>query len=129
MVLLDSIIAHSEAGITCIAHSHLDPHNPLRISKTLSIYAGIEYAAQAMAVHSKLCAAADQPPRRGVVAVASKLQAHYPQLDSFAVPLQIDVNILVRNDTNSLCGFRLCAGEKELLCGQLTAIIIDPALA
>ena len=58
MCLLDGVTQWSEAEIVCHATSHRDPGNPLRSVDRdvngLGITAGIEYAAQAMAVHGAI---------------------------------------------------------------------------
>ncbi len=62
MCLLDAVVDWSETAISCRAVSHADPANPLRADGRLGAAAGIEYAAQAMAVHGALLAAASERP-------------------------------------------------------------------
>src|SRR6185436_4156135 len=54
MCLLDEIVSFDERAIVCRASSHRSPGNPLRCDGRLSAFAGIEYGAQAMAVHGAL---------------------------------------------------------------------------
>ena len=61
MVLLDEATAWDEARIACSARSHRDRSNPLRREGKLSSLCGVEYAAQAMALHGKLRVANDYP--------------------------------------------------------------------
>ena len=56
MCLLDAVLDWDDARITCRATSHADPANPLRADGRLGAANGIEYAAQAMAVHGALLA-------------------------------------------------------------------------
>ena len=65
MCLLDAVLEWSDTLIVCRAVSHADPANPLRAENRLGAAAGIEYAAQAMAVHGALIAGDDAPPRQG----------------------------------------------------------------
>ena len=58
MCLLDRVVAWDETRIECVAVNHRDPRHPLRSASGLLASAAIEYAAQAMAVHGALCAAA-----------------------------------------------------------------------
>ena len=57
MCLLDSVEAWDDTHIRCTATSHRDPCNPLRSRGRLAAVCGVEYAAQAMAVHGALVAA------------------------------------------------------------------------
>lgn len=56
MCLLDAVREWSGEAITCTASSHTDPANPLRADGRLGAANGIEYAAQAMAIHGALLA-------------------------------------------------------------------------
>ena len=60
MCLLDYVEAWDRERIRCRASSHRAADNPLRAYGRLGAACGIEYAAQAMAVHGALLA----PPRR-----------------------------------------------------------------
>ncbi|MCY7388737.1 MAG: 3-hydroxylacyl-ACP dehydratase, partial [Burkholderiales bacterium] len=51
MCLLDRVLQWDAHAIRCSATSHRDPDNPLREAGGLAMLAGIEYAAQAAAVH------------------------------------------------------------------------------
>ncbi len=57
MCLLDRLEAWDGDSITCFATSHRDAHNPLRRAGRLPAVAGVEYAAQAMALHGNLLSA------------------------------------------------------------------------
>jgi predicted hotdog family 3-hydroxylacyl-ACP dehydratase len=127
MVLLDSITAYDQAHITCTAVSHLAHDNPLRVSGRLSVYAGIEYAAQAMAAHTRLLSAESPAtaPRRGVLAVASKVKAYTHWLDDVAGPLTIKSAIVAQTSDSSLCRFSVSRNTQVLLQGQLTVTLTD----
>jgi len=56
MCLLDEVIDWSAARVSCRSGTHREPDNPLRAFGRLGIACGIEYAAQAMAVHGALVA-------------------------------------------------------------------------
>lgn len=123
MVLLDEVLDWDAERIRCLAHSHHRPDNPLRDGGQLSIYAGIEYAAQAMAAHAGLSATGDGPARRGYVATVSKLRAHTARLDDQPAPLCIEARRLVANDESSLYRFELGAQGEPLLSGQLLVVL------
>jgi len=66
MCLLDHVSNWDAQSITCMAVSHQDTNNPLRSHGQLNTACGIEYAAQAMAVHGAALAPADQErPKAG----------------------------------------------------------------
>lgn len=127
MVLLDSISQWDEQTIHCQTHSHLLADNALRDAGVLSVFAGVEYAAQAMAAHAHLLnsATAGTPTRKGFLAVASKLNARVDVLDCITAPMQVEANMLAHNADSSLYAFSLAADSQTLLTGQLTAVIIS----
>lgn len=89
MCLLDAVTRWDTAAIECLAHSHLAPDNPLRSEGRLPVQAGIEYAAQAMAVHGGLLEAGGGEPRRGYLAVLTDIRWWVERLDDRAGPLRI----------------------------------------
>lgn len=109
----------------CSTQSHLAMDNPLRQDGILSVYAGVEYAAQAQALHARLTARAqdDTSPRKGFVAVASKLEAQVRDLDEIAAPLRIELVQLAVNAQSSLYQFSLIAAGRPLLQGELLAVL------
>ena len=54
MCLLDEVVSFDDRSVVCRTSSHLAPGNPLRCDGRLPAIAGIEYGAQAMAVHGAL---------------------------------------------------------------------------
>ena len=58
MCLLERMTSWSASSIACAAVNHRDPEHPLRSASGLLASAMIEYAAQAMALHGALSAAA-----------------------------------------------------------------------
>jgi len=54
MCLLDEVLSWDATRIRCRSATHRAPDNPLRSHGRLSAVCGIEYAAQAMAVHGAL---------------------------------------------------------------------------
>lgn len=57
MCLLDEVLAWDAVRIRCRSATHRSADNPLRLHGRLGAACGIEYAAQAMAVHGALIAA------------------------------------------------------------------------
>ncbi|UTF59719.1 hypothetical protein [Gilvimarinus sp. DA14] len=121
MVLLDSIIEHSDSHIICCAAAPVWAQHPLRINGELSVFSGVEYAAQALAAHARLCEPIAAPPKAGLLITASTLQAQAQRLDEFAEELTIRVDIDSRTASSSRCQFTIYAQKQLLLSGQLTA--------
>src|ERR1700752_1268025 len=70
MCLLDEVLSWDAMRIRCRSSSHRATDNPLRAHGRLGAACGIEYAAQAMAVHGALIASSAPPERT----VASSLR-------------------------------------------------------
>ncbi|WP_153147009.1 hotdog family protein [Dechloromonas sp. H13] len=126
MCLLDAVVDWSETAISCRAVSHADPANPLRADGRLGAVAGIEYAAQAMAVHGALLAAADEPPRQGYLASVRGVQLHVARLDDLAGELTITAERLSGDGNHVLYQFALSHAGRCLLEGR-AAVILDAA--
>jgi predicted hotdog family 3-hydroxylacyl-ACP dehydratase len=92
MVLLDRIIDWGPASIICSTESHLRPDNPLRRDGLLPATAGIEIAAQAMAVHAGLTS--DGLQRRGLLGSLRDVQLNCDRLDTCQSALLVSVNLL-----------------------------------
>ena len=118
MCLLERVINWTNDDIDCVAISHRDPFNPLRHEKSLPIHAGIEYCAQAIALHGGLTHRASGPPRRGYLAVIIGAQWHVERLDDCAGELRIYANRQVRLQQGASYKFRLDHEGHTLLTGQ-----------
>ena len=125
MILLDAVTGWDSQQLRATAQSHLAVLNPLRQEGILSVYAGVEYAAQAQLLHARLTAPAQDnaASHKGFVAVASKLEAQVRELDTVAAPLQIELTQLAANDQSSLYRFSLVAAGQVLLQGELLAVL------
>jgi predicted hotdog family 3-hydroxylacyl-ACP dehydratase len=125
MCLLDHVAEWDADHIRCMATSHLDVHNPLRAHGRLAAVCGIEYAAQAMAVHGALLGAAGlQRPRAGFLASVREVDAQVARLDTLDGPLSIEAERLSGNDNNILYHFALRCDELLLLTGR-AAVMLD----
>ena len=125
MCLLDRVERWSERDIHCCASSHRAADNPLRSAGELPVSAGIEYAAQAMAVHGSLLEPATASPRRGYLAVLSRVEWSVDRLDNIDGELQIEA---VRDTViggGSSYQFSVHGGGRLLLSGS-AVIAFDP---
>ena len=128
MCLLDAVVAWSDAHIHCSATSHRDTANPLRSHGQLAAVCGIEYAAQAMAVHGALCDAAQARPRAGFLASVRSVEAHVPRLDTIDSPLDIEAERIGGDGNNVLYRFTVRSGARILLTGR-AAVVLDASVA
>jgi predicted hotdog family 3-hydroxylacyl-ACP dehydratase len=127
MCLLDAMIDWSATAISCRAVSHADPRNPLRAAGRLGAAAGIEYAAQAMAVHGALIANPDERPCQGYLASVRGVQLHVARLDDLPGKLDIVAERLSGDANNVLYRFSVSHGGRCLLEGR-AAVILDAGI-
>ncbi len=129
MCLLERVSAWDTQQIRCEASSHRDSNNPLRAHGQLGAACGIEYAAQAMAVHGALLAesgagAASQGPTLGYLASVRGVTLHVDRLDDLSDALSIHAERLSGDSTTILYRFTVHAGRRLLLSGR-AAVILD----
>lgn len=124
MCLLDSVIEWSPLRIRCAAVSHRRPDNPLRDGAgRLGAACGIEYAAQAMAVHGALLSTRDDRPRQGYLASVRGVELLVDRLDDIAADLDIVAERLSGDENNVLYRFEVCADGRPLLVGRAAVIL------
>jgi predicted hotdog family 3-hydroxylacyl-ACP dehydratase len=123
MCLLDEVAQWDAEHIRCTATSHLAPHNPLRSQGRLAAVCGVEYAAQAMAVHGALLGAAQARPRAGFLTSVRDVDARVARLDTLNGPLSVEAERLSGNDNNILYRFALRCAEQLLLTGRATVML------
>ena len=129
MCLLDYVEAWDQQRIQCRASSHLAADNPLRAYGRLGAACGIEYAAQAMAVHGALVAPLDSAsPRVGYLVSVRGTQLHVPRLDDIAADLLVEAACITRSENNILYQFSVSAAGRLLLDGRAAVVINADAL-
>ncbi len=124
MCLLDAVTEWDDQRIRCTASSHRHADNPLRAHDRLGAACGIEYAAQAMAAHGALVAAANSAPRAGYLASVRGVELHVARLDDMTADLDIEAERLSGDDNTILYGFRVSAAGRDLLSGR-AAVVLD----
>ena len=130
MCLLASVQQWSEQEITCIAFSHNEVGNPLRAHGRLGIANGIEYAAQAMAVHGALLAPANsERPKVGYLVSVRGVKMNVTRLDDIAEPLEVKASCLMASESNMLYQFSLSAAGRLLLEGRAAVMLNAESLA
>jgi predicted hotdog family 3-hydroxylacyl-ACP dehydratase len=125
MCLLHQVLRYDAHGIDCVAVSHRYPHNPLRENGVLHAVCGIEYAAQAMAIHGALLAGqSDQPPRGGRLASVRSVQFNATRLDDVDGDLHIHATHLLGDDNSMVYEFSVDSANVNLLKGKATVILM-----
>lgn len=124
MCLLDAVLAWDSGQIHCRASSHRQPDNPLRAAARLGAACGIEYAAQAMAVHGALLAPEGAPPRPGYLASVRSVQLAVDRLDDLPQDLDIIAERLSGDEHNILYHFRVEHAGDLLLSGRAAVMLV-----
>lgn len=129
MCLLDCVEAWDEQRIQCRASSHRAADNPLRGHNRLGAACGIEYAAQAMAVHGALLAPPDSiSARAGYLVSVRGTQLHVLRLNDIAADLLVEATCITRSENNILYQFSVSAAGRLLLDGRATVMLDAEAL-
>jgi predicted hotdog family 3-hydroxylacyl-ACP dehydratase len=123
MCLLDAVLRWDAGSIVCCASSHTRADNPLRSQGVLGIANGIEYAAQAMAVHGALLAGSETAPAAGFLASVRDVRWQQARLDTLAPLLQVHAERLSGDDTTILYQFHLEAGGATVLSGRASVML------
>jgi predicted hotdog family 3-hydroxylacyl-ACP dehydratase len=122
MCLLEEVLEWDETTIACRASSHRDPSHPLRSRGALSAIVGIEYAAQAVAVHGGLTDNS-QKPRIGYLAGLRELVFRTERLDLEPGDLTVRATKVAAEGGRLLYDFRIEGGGRELLKGRLSVVL------
>jgi predicted hotdog family 3-hydroxylacyl-ACP dehydratase len=129
MCLLDGVVEWDEARGVCRATSHRDADNPLRAHGRRGGACGIEYAAQAMAVHGALLTAEGASPRMGYLTSVREVALHASRLDDVVADLEIEALRHAGDGNNVAYRFTVRADHRELLCGRATVVLDADRLA
>ena len=128
MCLLEHVMHWDAVSIRCMATSHRDPQNPLAVGGQLSAACGVEYAAQAMALHGALVGAVDRRPRRGYLASVRALILAVDRLDNLPGDLVIEAERLAGESSHVSYQFIISTAGNVLLRGR-TAAVLDAGRA
>jgi predicted hotdog family 3-hydroxylacyl-ACP dehydratase len=140
MCLLDEVLSWDADRISCLSGSHRAADNPLRARGQLGIACGIEYAAQAMAVHGALAggalqvrppAAGSSPaggpspgsPAAGFLAGLRGVEFHVLRLDDVLGDLICDAVRVAGDRGTALYEFELRSAATRLLTGRATVVL------
>jgi predicted hotdog family 3-hydroxylacyl-ACP dehydratase len=130
MCLLDEVIEWDARHIRCRSGTHRAADHPLRSQGRLGIACGIEYAAQAMAVHGALAGGALAHGRSaggarseaGFLASLREVQLHVLRLDDIEADLISDAELVAGDRGSALYEFAVTSGTQRLLSGRATVV-------
>lgn len=126
MCLLDGVLEWDQTSIRCVSARHRAEDNPLRRAGRLDGICGIEFAAQAMAVHGRLSGGVGRRPRAGYLASLRDVRCGRQRLDLLKPDLVIRAELLMGDEQRVIYQFALdCAGD-EVLSGR-AAVMLDVA--
>jgi len=128
MCLLDQVLAWDAHHLRCGTGTHRALDNPLRSHDRLGIASGIEYAAQAMALHGALAGAAAGASAGavslvGLLASVRDVRLHVLRLDDIEADLLCEVTHLAGDSFSALYEFALRDKDKSLLSGRASVVL------
>jgi predicted hotdog family 3-hydroxylacyl-ACP dehydratase len=129
MCLLGGVLRATPQAITCTADSHRAADHPLRQDGRLGAACGVEYAAQAMALHGALLACQRQAaqPRMGMLISLRGVRLHAVRLDDVQADLTVHAECEADNGDHCVYGFHLSAAGRPLLEGR-AVVVLDVSL-
>jgi len=124
MCLLERVLSWDAERIVCASASHRRPDNPLRARGRLHALAGIEYAAQAVALHGALAARDGRAIGSGVLASLRDVELQAERLDLVAGDLLAIADALVVERRHMLYAFRVEGDGRVLLTGRAAIALV-----
>jgi predicted hotdog family 3-hydroxylacyl-ACP dehydratase len=122
MCLLDEVIRFDQVMLTARSLSHRSIDHPLAVAGRLGIACGIEYAAQAMAVHGALNAPDAARPAAGFLAALRQVRFFVSTLDDIEGDIICEVTQLAGDAGSALYEFSLSGASHRLLEGRATVV-------
>lgn len=123
MCLLDGVLECDAQRIRCVSGTHRDSANPMRSGDTLPALCGIEYAAQAMAIHGAWDAKFDRKPRAGYLAALRDVACNTMRLDDLSEDLVIDAERMMGDEARVVYQFTIHAGAAKIMSGRATVVL------
>ena len=128
MCLLDAVVSWDGDAIRCTAESNRREGHPLARNGCLPASAGIEYAAQAMAIHGSLTAPTPSGAARpGYLASVRNVQLGVQRLDTLPSPLVIDAVRRCADGTGVIYDFVVSCAGATILSGRAAVVLEGPA--
>jgi predicted hotdog family 3-hydroxylacyl-ACP dehydratase len=126
MCLLDGAVDWDNDRVRCVSARHRAADNPLHRSGMLGGLSGIEFAAQAMALHGRLAAAGGERSPAGYLVSLRDVVCRAPRLDCIEGDLVISAERLAGDEREALYRFVVEGGGAVLLDGRAAVILTAP---
>jgi predicted hotdog family 3-hydroxylacyl-ACP dehydratase len=132
MCLLDEVMDWNVQYVRCRTATHRAPDNPLRSHGRLGVACGIEYAAQAMALHGALAAGEENRsapvpaaavPQVGLLAAIRGVHFSVARLDDIDSDLICEATYLAGDGLTALYEFALRDGGRSLVSGRASVVL------
>ena len=123
MCLLHTVLEWNDQHIVCEAIGHGAPDHPLREQGRLGAVVGVEYAAQAMAVHGALLASEATPVGQGYLTSVRGLSLNVDRLDDLPGPIRVSAERLSGDARLVLYQFELEHRGVRLLAGRASVVL------
>ena len=127
MCLLDEVLDFDLKSIRCRSGTHRLADNPLRSHGRLGVACGIEYAAQAMALHGSLVPAAGTQgqgaARAGLLASVRDVRPAVLRFDDIESDLICEARQIAGDGSTALYEFELRGDGKTLLSGRASVVL------
>jgi predicted hotdog family 3-hydroxylacyl-ACP dehydratase len=126
MCLLDGVKEYGAEHIVCVTSSHSLMDNPLRVAERLGMATGIEYAAQAMAVHCALLAETTELSQntkqstQGYIAAIRAVSNNLDHWDHLPGKVYVIAERQSAMDSGAMYAFRLEHAYVVLQSGRVT---------
>ncbi len=126
MCLLNRVVDYDATQIHCRAGSHRDSANPLAVAGRLDTICGVEYAAQAMALHGALTGPVAGRPTMGYLASLRDVHCEDDRLDLLEADLDVTATRLYGETGRVIYDFAVHCQGRKLLTGR-AAVVLDAA--
>ncbi|MEO8848866.1 MAG: 3-hydroxylacyl-ACP dehydratase [Casimicrobiaceae bacterium] len=126
MIMPQEILHFDKLRLTCSTRRHRAADNPLRCDGRLAALAGIEFAAQAMALHGALRRSPPAALRHGRLVSVRDVAITRPFLDDVEAPLIIECVLQVASADVFAYDFSVGAASGEpMVQGRATVMMAD----
>ncbi len=122
MCLLERVVSWDGTRILCVTDTHRVAGNPMARNGVLAAVCGVEYAAQAMAVHGALTGGGDRP-RVGYLASVRDVECAVARLDQLDGELKITAEQLHGEAGRVIYGFALTCAGRDIVSGRAAVVL------
>lgn len=131
MCLLEEVDDWSASRIVCRTQTHRRADNPLRSPDGLGSAIGVEYAAQAMALHAGLVQDSERKTdpkhptgQHGVIASVRNVKLFRPYLHMIESDLIIEADLLSGDVRSALYDFQVGGDGQSIVSGRATVVLV-----